>query len=106
MFVCVPLLIKLVMIFCSRVFQYFYLQSVIPDRLCGPVVRVPGYISKDPGFESRHYHIFYEVLGMERGPFSLVRVNEELLEWKSSESGSRKPRLTAMDSVALIMRQP
>jgi hypothetical protein len=32
-------------------------------------------------------------VGLERGPLSLVRIIEELLEWKSSGSGSRKPRL-------------
>jgi hypothetical protein len=35
-------------------------------------------------------------VGLERGPVSLVRITEELLEWKSSGSGSRKPRLTAV----------
>jgi hypothetical protein len=35
-------------------------------------------------------------VGMEQGPLSLVMISEELLEWKSSGSGSRKPRLTAM----------
>jgi hypothetical protein len=40
-----------------------------------------------PGFDSRPYKIFWEVGGLERGPFSLVRTTEELLEWKSSGSG-------------------
>jgi hypothetical protein len=35
-------------------------------------------------------------VGLERGPLSLVRITEELLEWKSSGSGSRKLRLTAV----------
>jgi hypothetical protein len=35
-------------------------------------------------------------VGMERGALSLVNITEELLEWKSSGSGSRKPRLTAV----------
>jgi hypothetical protein len=35
-------------------------------------------------------------VGLERGPLSLVRVTKELLEWKSSSSGSRKPTLTAV----------
>jgi hypothetical protein len=39
------------------------------------------------GFDSRRYQIFCEVVGLERGPLSLVRINEELLEWKSSCSG-------------------
>jgi hypothetical protein len=43
------------------------------------VVRVPGYISWGPGFDSRHYQIFWEVVGLERGPLSLVSIIEKLL---------------------------
>jgi hypothetical protein len=39
------------------------------------------------GFDSRRYHIFWEVMGLERGPFSLVSTTEELLEKTSSGSG-------------------
>jgi hypothetical protein len=46
------------------------------------VVRVPGYRSRDPGFDSRRYQIFFEVVALERGPLNLVRITEELLEWK------------------------
>jgi hypothetical protein len=49
-------------------------------RLCGLVVRVPGYIPRGPGFDSRRYQIFWEVVGLERGPLSLVKINEEPLE--------------------------
>jgi hypothetical protein len=35
-------------------------------------------------------------VGLDRGPLSLVSITEELLEWKSSGSGSRKARLTAV----------
>jgi hypothetical protein len=35
-------------------------------------------------------------LGLERGSLSLMSITEELLEWKSSGSGSRKPRLKAV----------
>jgi hypothetical protein len=38
-------------------------------------------------FDSRHYQIFWEVVGLERGPLSLVSTIEELLERKSSGSG-------------------
>jgi hypothetical protein len=60
------------------------------------VVRVPDYRSRDPGFDSRHFQVFWEVVGLEWGPLSLVRITEELLEWKSSGFGFRKPRLTAV----------
>jgi hypothetical protein len=39
---------------------------------------------------------FREVVGLERGPLSLVSIIEELLEWKSSGSVSRKSGLTAV----------
>jgi hypothetical protein len=39
------------------------------------------------GFDSRHYQIFWEVVGLERGPLSLVSTIEELLERKNSGSG-------------------
>jgi hypothetical protein len=60
------------------------------------VVRVPDYRSRDPGFDSRRYQIFRDVVLLERGPLSLVRITEELLEWKSSGSGIRKSSLTAI----------
>jgi hypothetical protein len=38
-------------------------------------------------FDSRRYQIFWEVVGLERGPLSLVSTTEELLEIKSISSG-------------------
>jgi hypothetical protein len=52
------------------------------DRLCGLVVRVPGYRSRGPEFDSRRYQIFCEVVGLERSPLSLVTIIEKLLERK------------------------
>jgi hypothetical protein len=43
---------------------------------------------RSPGFDSRHYQIFLkkekgkQVVGLERGPLSLVSTTEELLEKK------------------------
>jgi hypothetical protein len=35
--------------------KYLYSST---DRLCGLVVRIPSYISRDSGFDSRRYQIF------------------------------------------------
>jgi hypothetical protein len=40
------------------------------------VVRVPGYRSRSPGFDTRLYQIFLVVVRLERGPLSLVRITE------------------------------
>jgi hypothetical protein len=54
---------------------------------CGLAFRVPGYRPRGPGFDSRRQHILLETVGLQRGPLSLVSINEELLESKSSSSG-------------------
>jgi hypothetical protein len=48
---------------------------------------VPGYRSRGPGSILGCYQIFREVVGLERGPLSLVSTTEELLERKCSGSG-------------------
>jgi hypothetical protein len=53
----------------------------------GLVVRVPGYISRGPRFDSRRCNISWEV-GLERGPLSLLtkKGGGGLIEWKSCVS--------------------
>jgi hypothetical protein len=50
------------------------------DCLCGLVVRVLGYRYRGPGFDSRALQ--KKVVGLERGPLSLVSTTEELLDRK------------------------
>jgi hypothetical protein len=50
------------------------------DRLCGLVVRVLGYGSVGPGSNSGTTR--KKVVGLERGPLSLVNTTEELLDRK------------------------
>jgi hypothetical protein len=55
------------------------------DRLCGLVVRVLGYRSGGPGSipgTTRFSEIKKTVVGLERGPLSLVSTTEELLDRK------------------------
>jgi hypothetical protein len=42
------------------------------------------------------FQIFWEVVGLEQGPLSLLSISEELFDWKSNGSGSKKQRLTAV----------
>jgi hypothetical protein len=59
-----------------------YMEFILQiDRLCGLVVRVLGYRSRDPGFDSRALQK-KKVVGLERGPLSLVSTTEELLDRK------------------------
>jgi hypothetical protein len=51
------------------------------DRLCGLVVRVLDYRYRGPGFDSRALQE-KKVVGLERGPLSLVSTTEELLDRK------------------------
>jgi hypothetical protein len=58
-----------------------FLVSIIPDdRLCGLVVRVLDYRSGGPG--SIPDTTGKKVVGLERGPLSLVSTTEELLDRK------------------------
>jgi hypothetical protein len=50
-------------------------------RLCGLVVKSSWLQIRMPGFDSRHYQT-KRVVGLERGPLSLVSTTEELLDRK------------------------
>jgi hypothetical protein len=66
----------------------FHLKLLIyNNKPCGLMVRIPPYISWGPGVDSRHYQIFLVVVGLERGPLSLVSTSDELLGRNSSDSG-------------------
>jgi hypothetical protein len=73
--------------------------------LCCPVVRVPAYRSGGSGFDSRRYQIFTQVMGLERGPLSLVRIIEEIFKGNSG-SGLENRAWRPWGSVVLTMWQP
>jgi hypothetical protein len=59
---------------------------LLEDCLCGSGQSSWLQIQRS-GFDSRRYQIFWEVVGLERGPLSLVSTIEELLERESNGSG-------------------
>jgi hypothetical protein len=65
----------------------WFISLITLDGPCGLVVRVLGDRFRGPGFDSRPYQIFWEAGSLERGPLSLVRTTEKLLEWESRGSG-------------------
>jgi hypothetical protein len=56
------------------------------DCLCGLVVRVYGYRSRDTRFDSLGYQIFWELVGLDRSPLSLMSTTDELLLRNSNGS--------------------
>jgi hypothetical protein len=52
--------------------------NIKEDRLCSLVVRVLDYRSRGPGIDSRALQ--KKVVGLERGPLSLVSITEEILD--------------------------
>jgi hypothetical protein len=78
----------------------------VQDGVCGLVVRVPGYRARGPTFDSWRYQVFWEIVGLERGPFSLVSTIEELLGRKSSGFGLEIREYSRKGSVTLTMRHP
>jgi hypothetical protein len=51
------------------------------------VARVPGYRSRDPVFDYLRYQIFWDVVGQERGPLSLVNNLRSYLNGKIAALG-------------------
>jgi hypothetical protein len=62
-----------------RIYEIIFLPVV----LCGPPLWSSGQSSwlriQRSGFDSRYYQIFWEVVGLERGPLSLMSAIEGLL---------------------------
>jgi hypothetical protein len=56
-------------------------RNYVWDRLCGLVVRVLGYRSGGPVSIPGHYQK-KKVVGLERGPLSLVSTTKELFDRK------------------------
>jgi hypothetical protein len=73
-----------------------YVEKV--DRLCGLVLRVPGYRTRAPGSIPGATRFFWEVVGLEQGPLSLVNTTEEILWLKSSRSGLENQEYCRRDS--------
>jgi hypothetical protein len=63
-------------------------------------------VSQRSGFRSRSCQIFWEVVGLERGPLSLLSTNVELFERKSSGSGLKNRDYGCRGSAALTTRHP
>jgi hypothetical protein len=53
------------------------------NSLCVCVGHGSWLQTRRSGFDSRRYQIFWEVMGLERGPLSLVRIIEELVQGNS-----------------------
>jgi hypothetical protein len=97
---------QFLLILYTHMYACIFVCVVLLDRICGLLVRVPGYIPRGPGFHSRRCRIFWEVVGLECGPLSIVRIIEEIHEWKISSSGLENRYQRPSRPVALTMRHP
>jgi hypothetical protein len=69
--------------------------SVSFDRLCGLVVKVPGYRFRGPGSLPGSTRFFLRNSGFGTGPLSLVMIIEELFQGTSG-SGLENRKLTTV----------
>jgi hypothetical protein len=75
----------------------------ISDIHCGLVVRVPDYRSRGPGSIPGSTRFFREVVGLERGPLSLVSTTDELSGRNISGSGLESREYGPWGFIALTM---
>jgi hypothetical protein len=89
---------------------FVWVIYLLLSTVCGPPLCSSGQSSwlqiQRSGFDSRRYQIFWEVVGLERGPLSLMNTIEELLEGKSSGSGLENRDYGRRGSAALTTRYP
>jgi hypothetical protein len=75
----------------SWAYSLGFLFKIMLRCSCGSSLWSSGHSSwlqmQTSEFESRRYQILWEVVGLERGPLSLVSTIEELFGWKSSGPG-------------------
>jgi hypothetical protein len=81
-------------LWCTNWIYICYVEESRPPLM----VRVPGYRSRAPGFNSQRYKIFWRVVGLEQSPLSLVSTIEELLGRKSSGSSLESREYGRRDS--------
>jgi hypothetical protein len=76
------------------------------DRLCGLVVRIPGYRSRGSGSIPGATRFIYEVVDLERGPLSIMGTTEELLGRKSNGSGLEIEITAVGDQLRSLRKTP
>jgi hypothetical protein len=91
-------------LWCAKSNGYIYTLFLRSDCFCGIVIRVPGYRSRGPWFDSWCYQIFWEGVGLERGPLSLISTIEELLGRNRSQIRFRKSRIRPWNPFPLTIQ--